>query len=51
MEVKSARNVLVTLLEVFGSGAIFGGGVLIVSPSGALIAIIGYATSGYYAKY
>ena len=37
MKVKSARNILVTLLAVLGSGAIFGGGVLIVSPTGALI--------------
>lgn len=30
------RNILVTLLAILGLGAIFGGGVLIISPSGKL---------------
>ncbi|TKT86287.1 hypothetical protein FDK13_32515 [Dyadobacter frigoris] len=37
MKTKSARNVLVFLLGFLGLGAIFGGGVLIISPTGELI--------------
>jgi hypothetical protein len=36
MKVKSSRNILLILLAVLGSGSIFGGGVLIISPSGKL---------------
>ena len=36
MKVVNARNVLLFLLALLGSGAIFGGGVLIASPSGKL---------------
>ena len=36
MKVKFSRNILLILLAVLGSGAIFGGGVLIISPSGKL---------------
>lgn len=37
MKTKSARNVLLFLLCFLGLGAIFGGGVLIISPTGELI--------------
>ena len=36
MSTTAARNILVTLLALLGIGAIFGGGVLIISPSGDL---------------
>ena len=36
MESKAARNILIILLAFLGLGAIFGGGVLIISPSGKL---------------
>lgn len=36
MKTKSVRNVLLILLAFLGVGAIFGGGVLIISPSGKL---------------
>jgi hypothetical protein len=36
MKTKSIRNLLVFLLALLGLGAIFGGGVLIISPSGKL---------------
>lgn len=37
MEQKSIRNMLVFILGFLGLGAVFGGGVLIISPSGSLI--------------
>jgi hypothetical protein len=37
MKQNSVRNMLVFLLAFLGLGAIFGGGVLIISPSGSLI--------------
>ncbi len=37
MKTKSARNVLPGLLAFLGVGAVFGGGVLIASPTGKLI--------------
>ena len=37
MKTKSLRNILLFLLAFLGLGAIFGGGVLMVSPSGKLI--------------
>ena len=36
MKTKTARNILLFLLAVLGVGAIFGGGLLIISPSGKL---------------
>jgi len=36
MKTKAARSILIILLTLLGLGAIFGGGVLIISPSGAL---------------
>ena len=36
MKTKSTRNLLILLLAILGSGAIFGGGVFIISPSGKL---------------
>lgn len=36
MKTKTARNILLILLAFLGLGAIFGGGVLIISPSGEL---------------
>ncbi len=36
MQSKTARNILITLLAFLGLGAIFGGGVLIISPTGKL---------------
>ena len=36
MKPKTARNILLILLALLGLGAIFGGGVLIVSPTGKL---------------
>ncbi len=36
MSPKTARNILLILLAILGSGAIFGGGLLIISPSGEL---------------
>jgi hypothetical protein len=36
MKSKTTRNILLILLALLGSGAIFGGGVLIISPSGKL---------------
>lgn len=36
MRTKTARNILVILLAFLGVGAIFGGGVFIISPSGEL---------------
>jgi hypothetical protein len=36
MESKKQRNILLTLLAFLGVGAIFGGGVLVISPSGKL---------------
>src|ERR1700676_5277379 len=36
IKVNSSRNILLILLTVLGSGAIFGGGVLIISPLGKL---------------
>lgn len=36
MNSKTPRNILLILLAILGLGAIFGGGVLIISPSGAL---------------
>ena len=36
MNSKTTRNILVSLLTLLGSGAIFGGGALIISPSGKL---------------
>ena len=36
MKTKTARNVLLILLALLGLGAIFGGGVLIISPNGKL---------------
>lgn len=36
MKNKTSRNILIILLALLGSGAIFGGGVLIISPSGKL---------------
>ena len=36
MKSKTARNILLTLLAFLGLGAIFGGGVLIISPTGKL---------------
>jgi len=35
MKTKAARSILIILLTLLGLGAIFGGGVLIISPSGA----------------
>lgn len=37
MGTKTARNILLSLLAILGLGAIFGGGVLIISPSGKLL--------------
>jgi hypothetical protein len=39
MNSKIARNVLVGLLAFLGLGAIFGGGTLVISPSGKLLGI------------
>lgn len=36
MKAKTIRNILVILLALLGIGAIFGGGVLMISPSGKL---------------
>ncbi len=36
MNSKTARNILISLLAILGFGAIFGGGVLIISPSGGI---------------
>ena len=36
MNTNSSRNILLLLLVILGVGAIFGGGVLIISPSGKL---------------
>jgi hypothetical protein len=36
MNIQTARNILIILLALLGLGAIFGGGVLIISPSGKL---------------
>jgi len=36
MGTKTARNILVILLAILGSGAMFGGGVMMISPSGGL---------------
>jgi hypothetical protein len=36
MKTKTARNILLILLALLGSGAIFGGGVFIISPTGRL---------------
>jgi hypothetical protein len=36
METKTARNVLLALLALLGVGAIYGGGVFIISPNGDL---------------
>jgi hypothetical protein len=36
MKTKTARNILIILLSLLGLGATFGGGALILSPSGAL---------------
>ena len=33
---KTARTILILLLAILGGGAVFGGGVLIISPSGAV---------------
>lgn len=37
MKLKTAENILVGLLAFLGVGALFGGGVLIISPTGSLI--------------
>lgn len=36
MKTKAARNILLSLLAFRGLGAVFGGGVLIISPDGKL---------------